>query len=124
MTLKNQVFKRERFGKHYGEAIFVLSHFLSSLPFVLAISLSSGTILYHMVNFHSGFSHYCYFCMNIFCFISVTEGCTLLVAALLPELLVAIGTATGVIVSKLKHSPLHSHEFEELFTSSCAHRYS
>ncbi|XP_014495292.1 ABC transporter G family member 15-like [Vigna radiata var. radiata] len=93
-----KVFKRERFGKHYGEAIFVLSHFLSSLPFVLAISLSSGTILYHMVNFHPGFSHYCYFCMNIFCFISVTEGCTLLVAALLPDLLVALGTATGVIV--------------------------
>ncbi|CAJ1912444.1 unnamed protein product [Sphenostylis stenocarpa] len=92
------VFKSERFGKHYGEAIFVLSHFLSSLPFVLAISLSSGTILYHMVNFHPGFSHYCYFCMNIFCFISVTEGCTLFVAALAPDLLVAIGTATGVIV--------------------------
>ncbi|KAK7378134.1 hypothetical protein VNO80_03571 [Phaseolus coccineus] len=93
-----KVFKRERFGKHYGEAIFILSHFLSSLPFVLAISVSSGTIIYHMVNFHKGFSHYFYFCMNIFSFISATEGCTLFVAALAPDLLVAIGTATGVIV--------------------------
>ncbi|TKY62630.1 ABC transporter G family member 15 [Spatholobus suberectus] len=91
-----KVFKHERFRKHYGEAIFVLSHFLSSFPFVLAISLSSGTILYHMVNFHLGFSHYCYFCMNLFCCISVTEGCTLFAAALAPDLLVAMGTAAGV----------------------------
>lgn len=116
MTLKNQVFKRERFGNHYGEAMFVLSHFLSSLPFVLAISLSSGTILYHMVNFHPGFSHYCYFCMNIFCLIAVTEGCTLFFAALAPDLLVAMGTATGAIVSKFKDHPPYFHEFEVLFT--------
>jgi len=116
MTLKNQVFKRERFGRHYGEAVFVLSHFLSSLPFVLAISISSGTIIYHMVNLQQGFSRYCYFCMNIFCLISATEGCTLFVAALAPDLLVALGTATGVIVSKFKHSNLQSREVEVLFT--------
>ena len=54
--------------------------------------------------------------MNIFSFISATEGCTLFVAALAPDLLVAIGTATGVIVSKFKHSTPQSHEFEVLFT--------
>ncbi|KAF1881260.1 hypothetical protein Lal_00023296 [Lupinus albus] len=92
-----KVFKRERFGRHYGEAVYVLSSFLSSFPFVLAISLSSGTILYHMMNFHPGFSHYFYFCINLLCCISVTEGCMLLVAALVSNLLLAIGTATGII---------------------------
>ncbi|KAK7285621.1 hypothetical protein RJT34_20397 [Clitoria ternatea] len=93
-----KVFKRERVGKHYGEDIYVVSQFLSSFPFLLAISLSSGTILYHMVNFHPGFSHYCYFCMNLFCCISVTEGCILFVAAFVPDLLAAIGAAAGVTV--------------------------
>ncbi|KAK7396232.1 hypothetical protein VNO78_17092 [Psophocarpus tetragonolobus] len=111
-----KVFKRERFGQHYGVAIFVMSHFLSSFPFVLAISLSSGTILYHMVNFHPGFSHYCYFCMNMFCFISITEGCILFVAALTPNLLVAVGAATGVTVSKFKDHLPYCNESGFLFT--------
>ncbi|KAK7244558.1 hypothetical protein RIF29_39382 [Crotalaria pallida] len=93
-----KVFKRERFGRHYGEAVYVLSSFLSSFPFVLAITLSSGTILYRLLKFHPGFSHYCYFCINLFCCISVTEGCMLLVAALVSNQLLAIGTAAGVIV--------------------------
>ncbi|KAK7244556.1 hypothetical protein RIF29_39380 [Crotalaria pallida] len=93
-----KVFKQERFGRHYGEAVYVLSSFLSSFPFVLAITLSSGTILYRMMKFHPGFSHYCYFCINLLCCISATEGCMLLVAALVSNLVLAIGTAIGVIV--------------------------
>jgi hypothetical protein len=97
------VFKRERFGRHYGEDMYVLSHFLSSLPFVIATSVSSGTILYYMVKFHEGFSHYCYFSMNLFLCISVAEGCMLFVAALVSNQLVTIVTAAGVTVSKYIH---------------------
>ncbi|MED6169545.1 hypothetical protein PIB30_022331 [Stylosanthes scabra] len=93
-----KVFKRERFGRHYGEAVYVLSSFISSFPFVVFISLTSRTTLYHMVNFHPGFSHYCYFCVNLFCSISVTEGCMLLVAALVSNQLLAIGTAAGITI--------------------------
>ncbi|KAI4348676.1 hypothetical protein L6164_009372 [Bauhinia variegata] len=93
-----KVFTRERFGRHYGDAVYVLSNFLSSFPFVLAISISSGTILYHMVNFHPGFTHYCYFCINFSCCIAVTEASMLMVAAFVSNLLVAVGTAAGVTV--------------------------
>ncbi|KAL1312446.1 hypothetical protein HN51_039058 [Arachis hypogaea] len=99
-----KVFEGERFGRRYGEAIYVLSSFISSLPFVVAISLTSGTILYHMVNFHPGFSHYCYFCINLFCSISVTEGSMLVVAALVSNQLLAIVTAAGVSVLMLMPS--------------------
>ncbi|XP_057722528.1 ABC transporter G family member 15-like [Arachis stenosperma] len=99
-----KVFEGERFGRRYGEAIYVLSSFMSSLPFVVAISLTSGTILYHMVNFHPGFSHYCYFCINLFCSISVTEGSMLVVAALVSNQLLAIVTAAGVTVLMLMPS--------------------
>lgn len=94
------MFRRERLGGHYGDALFVLSNFLSSLPFVVAMAFSSGTILYYMVKFHSGFSHYLYFCLNLFCCIAVTEGTALIVAAVVPNLLMGIGVAAGVTVSE------------------------
>lgn len=79
--------------------MFVLSNFISSLPFVVATAISSGTILYYMVNFHAGFSYYLYFCINLFLCIAVTEGCTLIVVAVVSNLLLAIGLAAGVTVS-------------------------
>lgn len=96
----NQVFNRERLGQYYEEATFVLSNFISSIPLMVAIALSSGTILYKMVNFHRGFAHYCYFCVNLLCCVAVSEGSTLLVAVMVPNVLMAIGTSAGVIVSK------------------------
>ncbi|XP_038693212.1 ABC transporter G family member 15-like isoform X2 [Tripterygium wilfordii] len=51
-TEEIRVFTRERFSGDYGEAVYVVSHFISSLPFVVAISLSSATILNYMVKFH------------------------------------------------------------------------
>ncbi|KAH0972100.1 hypothetical protein GBA52_024256 [Prunus armeniaca] len=101
-----QVFRRERLGGHYGDALFVLSNFLSSLPFVAAMAFSSGTILYYMVKFHSGFSHYLYFCLNLFCCIAVTEGTALIVAAVVPNLLMGIGAAAAVTVFMMMPSLL------------------
>ncbi|ONH95200.1 hypothetical protein PRUPE_7G056400 [Prunus persica] len=101
-----QVFRRERLGGHYGDAMFVLSNFLSSLPFVVAMAFSSGTILYYMVKFHSGFSHYLYFCLNLFCCIAVTEGTALIVSAVVPNLLMGIGAAAGVTVFMMMPSLL------------------
>ncbi|KAH0972105.1 hypothetical protein GBA52_024261 [Prunus armeniaca] len=101
-----QVFRRERLGGHYGDALFVLSNFVSSLPFVVAMAFSSGTILYYMVKFHSGFSHYLYFCLNLFCCIAVTEGTALIVAAVVPNLLMGIGAAAGVMVFMMMPSLL------------------
>ncbi|XP_021281847.1 LOW QUALITY PROTEIN: ABC transporter G family member 15-like [Herrania umbratica] len=93
-----KVFRRERFGGHYGEAVYVPSNFLSTLPFVAAISISSGTILYYMVNLHRGLSHYCYLCINLLCCIAVAETCMLIVTILVPNLLMAIGASAGLAV--------------------------
>ncbi|BBH07316.1 ABC-2 type transporter family protein [Prunus dulcis] len=87
-----QVFRRERLGGHYGDALFVLSNFLSSLPFVVAMAFSSGTILYYMVKFHSGFSHYLRHCLNR--------------SAVVPNLLMGIGAAAGVTVFMMMPSLL------------------
>jgi len=95
------VFRRERLGGDYGEAVLVLSNFFSSFPFLLAISLLSGTIIYYMVKFHPGFPHYAFFCINLFCCLSVIETCMMIVASLVPNVLMGIGIGTGVIVSEV-----------------------
>jgi len=88
-------------GGDYGGAVLVLSNFFSSFPFLLAISLLSGTIIYYMVKFHPGFPHYAFFCINLFCCLSVIETCMMIVASLVPNVLMGIGIGTGVIVSKV-----------------------
>lgn len=97
---KNQVFYGERSKGHYGEAAFVLSNIISSFPFLLLISLSSGIIIYFMVQFHPGLTNCTFFCINLFCCLSVVESCIMVVASVVPNVMMGIGTGTGVIVSK------------------------
>ncbi|XP_061955635.1 ABC transporter G family member 15-like [Populus nigra] len=101
-----KVFRRERLVGDYGEAVLVLSNFFSSFPFLLAISLLSGTIIYYMVKFHPGFPHYAFFCINLFCCLSVIETCMMIVASLVPNVLMGIGIGTGVIVFMMMASEI------------------
>lgn len=97
---ENQVFYGERSKGHYGEAAFVVSNIISSFPFLVLTSLSSGIIIYFMVQFHPGLSNCAFFCINLFCCLSVVECCIMIVASVVPNVLMGIGTGTGVIVSK------------------------
>lgn len=106
---ETQASYRERISCHYGEAVFVLSNFLSSFPFLVILSISSGTILHYMVQFHPGFSHYCHFCLSLFCCVSIVETCMMVVALLVPNVLMGMGVGTALIVSKTLNSNLPSH---------------
>ncbi|KAJ6425790.1 hypothetical protein OIU84_026381 [Salix udensis] len=101
-----KVFRRERFGGDYGEAVLVLSNFFSSFPYLVAISLLSGTIIYYMVKFHPGFPHHAFFCINLFCCLSVIETCMMIAASLVPTALMGIGVGTGVIVLMMMASEI------------------
>ncbi|KAI6673790.1 hypothetical protein NL676_001696 [Syzygium grande] len=101
-----KVFYTERLNGHYGETVFVLANFLSSLPFLVAISLLSGTTIFYMVKLHPGFYHYSYFCINLFCCITVIESCMMVVTSFVPNALMAIGTGAGVIVLMMMASQI------------------
>ncbi|XP_048138753.1 ABC transporter G family member 15-like [Rhodamnia argentea] len=101
-----KVFYAERLNGHYGETVFVLANFLSSLPFLVAISVLSGTTIFYMVKLHPGFSHYGYFCINLFCCITVIESCMMAVTSFVPNALMAIGTGAGVIVLMMMASQI------------------
>ncbi|CAN1173353.1 ABC transporter G family member 15 [Linum perenne] len=97
-------FNGELVAGYYGESAYVLSNFISALPFTIAISFSSGSIMYSMVKFHHGFSHLLYFCINIFFCISVSEACVFVTASLVSNPLPSMGVAIGVTVLNLMPS--------------------
>ncbi|KAI9080740.1 hypothetical protein K1719_037253 [Acacia pycnantha] len=101
-----KVFYGERSKGHYGEAVFVLSNILSSLPFLILTSVLSGTIIYYMVQFHPGLTHYAFFCINLFFCLSVVEGCIMVVASMVPNVLMGIGIGTGAIIFMMMSSQI------------------
>ncbi|CAI9761621.1 unnamed protein product [Fraxinus pennsylvanica] len=92
-----KVFYRERRNGYYGVAVFILSNFLSSFPFLVAVSVATGTITYYMVKFRTEFSHYIFFCLNIFGSIAMVESVMMIVAALVPNFLMGIIAGAGVL---------------------------
>ncbi|GLT51027.1 hypothetical protein SLA2020_244740 [Shorea laevis] len=92
-----KVFYKERLNGYYGVAVYILSNFFSSFPFLVAIGLISGTITFFMVKFRTGFSHYAFFCLNIFFCIAVVESLMMVVASLVPNYLMGIVTGAGIM---------------------------
>ncbi|KAK4407425.1 ABC transporter G family member 15 [Sesamum angolense] len=92
-----KVFYRERLNGYYGNAVFILSNFLSSLPFLVAVSAIAGTITFYMVKFRSGFSHYVFFCLNLFGCIAMVESVMMIVASLVPNFLMGLVSGAGIL---------------------------
>ncbi|XP_074583387.1 ABC transporter G family member 15-like isoform X2 [Curcuma longa] len=92
-----KVFEHERRNGHYGVAVFILSNFLSSAPFLVAIALSSGAITWYMVKFRKGFSHFAYYTISLYGGIADIESLMMIVASLVPNYLMGIITGAGLI---------------------------
>ncbi|XP_031122874.1 ABC transporter G family member 15-like isoform X2 [Ipomoea triloba] len=91
-----RIFTKERLNGHYGVGAFILSNFLSSFPFLVAVSAITGTITFYMV-FQASFSRYVFFCLNLFGCIAMVESCMMIVASLVPNFLMGIITGAGVL---------------------------
>ena len=98
--INKQVFYRERLNGYYGVAVFILSNFFSSLPFLVAISSITGTITFFMVKYRYEFSRYAFFCLNLFGCIAMVESVMMIVASLVPNFLMGIIAGAGVLVSE------------------------
>ncbi|WJX78382.1 hypothetical protein P8452_61611 [Trifolium repens] len=101
-----KVFYGERSKGHCEEAAFVISNIISSFPFLLLVSLSSGLIIYFMVQFHPGVTNCVFFCINLFCCLSVVESCIMVVAAVVPNVMMGIGAGTGFIIFMMMPSQI------------------
>ncbi|KAM7264013.1 hypothetical protein ACFE04_001696 [Oxalis oulophora] len=101
-----KVFHRERRNRHYEVSAFVVSNFLSTFPFLVSTAMMSGTIIFFMVLFTPKFSHYCFFCINLFCCFALGEVYMIIVASLVPNVMMGIGLGVGTIVLFMMASPM------------------
>ncbi|XP_054796036.1 ABC transporter G family member 12-like [Prosopis cineraria] len=92
-----KVFKKERLNGYYGNAVYVLSNFLSSLPFVFAMSFATGIITFYMVKLHPGFSLLLYGCIDLCCCIAVVETAMMIIASLVPNFLMGVIVGAGYV---------------------------
>ncbi|KAG6438451.1 hypothetical protein SASPL_103394 [Salvia splendens] len=92
-----KVFNKERLNGHYGVGVYILSNFISSFPFLIVMSFSSVCIIYLMVKYHPGFSHFMYAFIDLLLSISVVESCMMVVAALVPNFLMGVVVGAGFI---------------------------
>ncbi|KAM5584633.1 ABC transporter G family member 15 [Rosa sericea] len=92
-----KVFHRERLNGHYGVAVFTLSNFLSSFPFLALMSIASATITYYMVEKHSHFSDYVFMCLDLLSAIAAVESSMMIIASLVPNYLMGVIIGAGYL---------------------------
>lgn len=102
------MFHKERINGHYGVGVFIISNLVSSFPFLVVMSFSSASIIYFMVKFHAGFSHYIYAVLDLYLSIAVVESCMMVVAALVPNFLMGVIVGAGFIVSLYTKPIIHA----------------
>ncbi|KQK06998.1 ABC transporter G family member 12 [Brachypodium distachyon] len=92
-----KVFSLERQNGHYGVAAYIISNFLSSMPFLFTMSWASASITYWMVKFRPGFSYFAFFALNLYGGVSVIESLMMIISALVPNFLMGLILGAGVI---------------------------
>ncbi|EFJ19130.1 ATP-binding cassette transporter [Selaginella moellendorffii] len=92
-----KVFNHEKQNGYYGPIVFTLANTLSSIPYLLLISLISTSVFYNMVKLHPGFDHFIFFVLNLFASVSVVESLMMCVASIVPNFLMGIITGSGIL---------------------------
>lgn len=91
-----KVFKRERLNGHYGTASFVVANTLSSMPYLLLVSLIPGAITYYLPGLKKDYHNFLYFAMILFSCMLLVESLMMIVASIVPNFLMGIITGAGI----------------------------
>lgn len=91
-----KIFSRERLNGHYGVLAFMIGNTVSSIPYLVLISLIPGAIAYYLVGLQKGIEHFFYFTIVLFMCMMVVEGLMMIVASIVPDFLMGIITGAGI----------------------------
>lgn len=80
-----KIFTHEESNQHSGAMVFLLGHFLSSIPFIFLISISATLVFYFLGGLRNEFNLLVYFVLNIFMCLLANEGLVMVVAYILFE---------------------------------------
>ena len=114
-----QVFFHERLNGHYGVTAFVIGNTLSSLPFLFLIAITSGTLVYFLVNLHPGFGHYAYFILMLFTALACVESLMMAVSSVVGRnFLAGIVIGAGIQVCAWNFHPHSSFYLNSIYLHS------
>ncbi|XAR73421.1 Taurine-transporting ATPase [Bertholletia excelsa] len=91
-----KIFTRERLNGHYGVGAFVVGNTLSSMPYLLLISVIPGAMAYYLVGLQKGIDHFAYFAVMLFACMLLVESLMMIVASIVPDFLMGIITGAGI----------------------------
>ncbi|CAL1404194.1 unnamed protein product [Linum trigynum] len=93
-----KVYASEESNMHSGALVFLLGQFLSSIPFLFLVSISSSLVFYFLIGLRDEFSLLMYFVLNFFMCLLVNEGLMLLVVSLWQHLFWSVLTLVSIHV--------------------------
>ncbi|CAN1837426.1 ABC transporter G family member 3 [Linum perenne] len=93
-----EIYASEESNMHSGALVFLLGQFLSSIPFLFLISISSSLVFYFLIGLTDEFSLLMYFVLNFFMCLLVNEGLMLLVVSLWRHLFWSVLTLVSIHV--------------------------
>lgn len=91
-----QIFRRERLNGHYGVAAFVIGNTISSIPFLLLISVIPGAIAYYLVGLQQELTKFLYFTSVLLCCMMLVESLMMIVASMVPNFLMGLVVGAGI----------------------------
>ncbi|KAI3715847.1 hypothetical protein L6452_22835 [Arctium lappa] len=91
-----KVFQCERLNGHYGVESFVISNAISSLPYLLFISLIPGTIAYALMGLQREPGQFTYFALVLLVSMLLVECLMMIIATIVPNLLMGIISGAGI----------------------------
>ncbi|EYU23963.1 hypothetical protein ABFS82_12G014400 [Erythranthe guttata] len=91
-----KIFTRERLNGHYGVAAFVVGNTISSIPYLLLISLLPGAMAYYLVGLQKSIDHFVCFLLVLFTCMMLVESLMMIVASVVPDFLMGIITGAGI----------------------------
>ncbi|CAI0422256.1 unnamed protein product [Linum tenue] len=91
-----KIFGRERLNGHYEVGSFVLSHAVSSIPYLIIVSLIPGAVAYLLVGLQRTPQHFAFFATLLFLCMLLVESLMMIVASIVPNYLMGIMTGAGI----------------------------
>ncbi|XP_023735043.1 ABC transporter G family member 1 [Lactuca sativa] len=91
-----KVFQWERLDGHYTVGSFVISHAISSMPYLLLVSIIPGAITYFLIGLQREPRLFIYFALVLFASMTLVECLMMIVATIVPNFLMGIISGAGI----------------------------
>uniref|UniRef100_A0A0A9H0N7 ABC-2 type transporter transmembrane domain-containing protein n=1 Tax=Arundo donax TaxID=35708 RepID=A0A0A9H0N7_ARUDO len=75
-----RIYSHEETNQHSGTMVFLLGNFLSSIPFLFLVSISSSLVFYFLIGLRNEFSFLMYFVITIFMCLLANEALMMIIS--------------------------------------------